>query len=149
VSKRSLCRWVLSIGTAVLISGCGSVGGLRPIEDRPITLDARCEGAGPSGLREASRLAVQTGRVQALSWTVDAGTRGRCSFELADFQQTRARPHIELLARNGSGCRLMIWRDPRHITLSHAQCEKVCPTALLIEALPVIFDPAAGGCASS
>jgi hypothetical protein len=133
----------------VLTAGCAHPSGLRPIADRPITLDARCDGTGQTGLLETSRLQVATSSVRALAWRIEGGTRGRCEFELADFEQRRARPHIELAARNGSGCRLMIWRDPRHITLSHAGCEGVCPAGLLKDALPILFDPASGGCAAS
>lgn len=149
MSGRSLFRWVLYFGLIGLTVGCGSSVGLRPIADRPITLDARCEGRGQTGLAESSRLKVTASRVEALTWRIDGSSRGRCEFELADFDQRRARPHIELAARDGSGCRLMIWRDPRHITLSHAGCERVCPSALLSDALPILFDPARGGCAAS
>lgn len=149
MSERSLARWFLWIGMAVLTVGCMQPAGLRPIADRPITLDARCEGTGQTGLAESSRLRVEASRVHALSWRIDGGARGRCEFELADFEQKRARPHIELVSRNGSGCKLMVWRDPRHITLSHAGCERVCPSGLLTDALPILFDPASGGCAAS
>jgi hypothetical protein len=33
--------------------------------------------------------------------------------------------------------------------LSHAGCDRLCSGALLADALPVIFDPARGGCAAS
>jgi hypothetical protein len=85
----------------------------------------------------------------ALVWRIDGGSRGRCQFDFVDFEQRQARPHIELVARKASGCKLMIWRDPRHVTLSHAGCERVCPAAVLSDALPIIFDPASGGCAAS
>jgi len=149
VSGRSLSIWLWYVGLIALLAGCASPGSLRPIADRPITLDARCDGKGQTGLAESSRLKVTTSRVDALAWRIDGGPRGQCAFDLADFDQRRARPHIELVARNGSGCRLMIWRDPRHITLSHAGCERVCPAGLLTDALPILFDPARGGCAAS
>ncbi len=148
MSGRSLFRWLLYFGLIVLTTGCIHPVALRPIADRPITLDARCDGTGQTGLAEASRLKVTTSRVSALAWRIDGGPRGQCTFDLADFDQRRAQPHIELIARNGSGCRLMIWRDPRHITLSHAGCERVCPAGLLTDALPILFDPVSGGCAA-
>lgn len=149
MSIRSLLR-LISIGVAVVLAvGCSAPSGLRPISDRPISLDARCTGIGQTGLRETSQLTVHQSAVRALSWHVDGGVRGQCRFELEDFRQTRARPHIELVARSGNGCQLMIWRDPRHITLSHAGCDRQCPSGLLTDALPVIFDPAGGGCAAS
>jgi hypothetical protein len=149
VSTR-LRRIGLNAGLCLLLAGCALPGPTRlPIAERPIELDARCQSIGQTGLQESSRLAVQAGTVRALFWQVDGGARGQCRFELDAFRQTRARPHIELVSREGSGCKLMIWRDPRHITLSHAGCEQLCSGALLADALPVIFDPAQGGCAAS
>jgi hypothetical protein len=143
-------RTTLGAGTCLLLAGCALPGpGRAPIADRPIELDARCQSVGQTGLKESSRLAVQASAVRALSWQIDGGARGQCRFELDAFRQTRARPHIELVSREGSGCKLMIWRDPRHITLSHAGCDRLCSGALLADALPVIFDPARGGCAAS
>jgi len=149
VSVRSLSRGITLLIAAALTAGCAPLGGLRPIADRPITLDARCDGTGQTGLVESARLQITGSRVQALAWRIDGGSRGRCQFDFVDFEQRQARPHIELVARKASGCKLMIWRDPRHVTLSHAGCERVCPAAVLSDALPIIFDPASGGCAAS
>lgn len=149
MSVRSLSRGITLLIAAALTAGCAPLGGLRPIADRPITLDARCDGTGQTGLVESARLQITGSRVQALAWRIDGGSRGRCQFDFVDFEQRQARPHIELVARKASGCKLMIWRDPRHVTLSHAGCERVCPAAVLSDALPIIFDPASGGCAAS
>ena len=149
MSTRALRAAGLALA-GVLLAGCaGPRGGLAPIADRPIQLDARCQSIGQTGLRESSRLLVQASSVGELSWAIDGEARGHCRFDLEAFRQTRARPHIELVARDGSGCTLMIWRDPRHITLSHAGCERRCSAALLADALPVLFDPERGSCAAS
>ena len=85
--------------------------------------------------------------VQALSWRLWVGSRGSCSFEQSEFRQTRLRPHIELAARDGSGCKLMVWQEPRRVTLAHAGCERHCTPGIYEQAMPVMFDPATGGCA--
>lgn len=149
MSVRSLSLACSLIAALVLMAGCAPSRGLQPIADRPITLDARCDGTGPTGLVESARLHVTASRVQALAWRIDGGARGRCQFDFIDFDQRQARPHIELISRKAPSCKLMIWRDPRHVTLSHAGCERVCPAAVLSDALPIIFDPASGGCAAS
>lgn len=149
MSLRSLNCFVLLSLVLASVAGCTGPGPLRPIAEQAVSLNGRCEGTGQTGLRESSALTVTANTVRALSWQVDGGPRGQCRFDLADFRQTRSRPHIELAARSGTGCRLMIWRDPRHITLSHAGCERQCPSGLLADALPVIFDPVSGGCAAS
>ncbi len=143
-------RGMLYVWTCLALSACALPGTrLAPIADRPIDLDARCRSIGQTGLRESSRLAVRASEVRELSWQIDGGPRGQCHFELDQFRQVRARPHIELLSRDGSGCKLMIWRDPRHIALSHAGCERICNGALLSDALPVLFDLDRGHCAAS
>ena len=118
-----------------------------PIADRPIHLDGYCAQTEDDGFRERATLRVRDNLVQALSWQLWVGRRGSCSFELEDFRQTQRRPHAELLARDGSGCRLMVWQDPRRVTLAHAGCERRCTPGIYDQAWPVMFDPATGGCA--
>lgn len=118
-----------------------------PIADRKIDLNGQCAQTEDDGFRERATLRVRDNLVQALSWQLWVGRRGSCSFEQADFTQTRRRPHIELAARDGSGCRLQIWQDPRRVTLAHVGCERRCTPGIYDQAWPVMFDPVTGGCA--
>jgi len=118
-----------------------------PIADRAIDLDGRCVQSEDDGFREQATLRVRDSQVQSMSWRLWVGHRGSCSFELAEFRQTRRRPHIELAARDGSGCRLMIWQDPRRVTLAHTGCERHCTPGIYEQAWPVMFDPVTGACA--
>lgn len=124
-------------------------GGARPapIADRPIDLDGVCVQTEDDGFREDARVSIRDNQVSALRWEMQIGRRGSCRFEQADFRQTKRRPHIELLARDGSSCRLMIWQEPRRITLAHAGCENRCTPGVYEQAWPVMFDPATGRCA--
>ena len=121
--------------------------GPAPIADRPIDLDGACVQTEEDGFREDAQLSVRDNRVLALDWTLQVGRRGSCSFHQADFRQTKTRPHIELLARDGSGCRLMVWQEPRRITLAHSGCENRCTPGIYEQAWPVMFDPNSGRCA--
>jgi hypothetical protein len=118
-----------------------------PIADRPINLTGNCAQTEEDGYREQATLQVQDNRVQALSWQLWVGKRGGCRFELTEFRQTKVRPHIELAATDGSACRLMVWQDPRRITLAHYGCEKRCSPGIYDKAWPVMFDPGNGRCA--
>jgi hypothetical protein len=118
-----------------------------PIPEAVITLQGRCAQSEPDGFREQAVLEVAQNEVRALAWDVWIGQRGSCRFDHADFRQTKQRPHIELLARDGSGCKLMVWQEPRRVTLAHAGCEKRCTQGVYDRAWPVMFDPATGGCA--
>jgi len=118
-----------------------------PIADRPIDLDGRCAQTDEAGFREEATLRVVDGVVQALSWQLWVGKRGSCSFAQAEFRQTQRRPHIELVARDGSGCRLLVWQDVRRVTLAHNGCERRCTPGVYEQAWPVMFDPRSGSCA--
>ena len=118
-----------------------------PIPDRRIDLDGRCAQVEEDGYREDASLRVRDNEVQALSWQLWVGRKGGCRFEQGEFRQTRSRPHIEMTARDGSGCRLMVWQDPRRVTLAHADCQKRCTAGIYDQAWPVMFDPASGACA--
>jgi hypothetical protein len=137
----------LAVLVAGFVAGCASPRqGPPPIPDRAIHLDAYCTQTEADGFRETARLLVADNRVQALSWELWVGARGGCRFELAEFTQTRRRPAIELIARDGSGCKLMVWQDPKKVTLAHAGCERRCTPGIYEDAWPVMFDPATGRC---
>ncbi len=126
-----------------------SVGRGRPapIADRRIDLDGRCTQVEEDGFREEASLLVRDNEVRSLVWQLWVGRKGSCRFDHADFRQTRSAPHIELMARDGSGCKLMVWQDPRRVTLAHAGCQKRCSGGIYDQAWPVMFDPASGACA--
>lgn len=154
-SWRALRRAVL-VAAALASAGCGlmpgsgifSGGRPTPIADREIELVGRCAQTEEDGFRERAELVVRDNRVEALSWEITVGRRGSCRFEQADFEQTKRRPHIELAARDGSGCRLLVWQDSRRITLAHANCANRCvPRGIDDQAWPVMFDPRTGACA--
>lgn len=131
---------------AVLAAGCASAP--TPIADRPIHLTGACSQTEEDGFREDARLVVRDNQVQQLDWSLWVGRRGQCRFELSEFRQTRARPSIELAARDGSSCRLMVWQAPQRITLAHAGCEARCSPGIYEDAWPVMFEPRTGGCAT-
>ncbi len=152
MSPRPAARRARRLGLSVLalgaLGGC-ALPGLTPIADRPISLDGRCEQRDVENFRERARLRLVDSSVRELSWELWVGQRGSCRFEHADFRQTQALPHVELLARDGTGCKLMVWRDQRRITLAHASCESRCTPGIYEDAWPVMFDPASGGCAAN
>ncbi|MFA7665972.1 MAG: hypothetical protein WCY32_07615 [Burkholderiaceae bacterium] len=123
-------------------------GSPTPIADRTIDLDGLCARTEVDGFRERARLRVQANRVTELSWEMTIGRKGSCRFDLAGFRQTRAGPHLELQALDGSGCRLMVWQEPRRVTLAHTGCANRCvPRGIDDQAWPAMFDPRSGRCA--
>jgi len=118
-----------------------------PIPPRDIDLAGSCQRTEDDGFREDAHMRVASNDVRSLTWTLWVGRRGSCHFDLAEFRQTRKTPHIELRALDDSGCTLMVWQDPRRVTLAHAHCEKHCTPGIYEQAWPVLFDPRSGACA--
>ncbi len=140
----------LAGGTAGVLALASCAGVSRPPvpDSGPITLQGSCAQAETDGFREQARLEVERDAVRALDWQIWVGRKGTCSFKLDEFRQTRSRPHIELQALDKSGCKLLVYQDPRRVTLGHAGCERRCTNGVHEEAWPVMFDPRSGGCAN-
>jgi hypothetical protein len=139
-----------SAGAALLVAGLAACAGAprTPVPaSGPLTLQGRCSQV-EGGFREQGRLDVERGAVRALDWQIWVGNRGTCSFRLDEFRQTKSSPHIELQALDRSGCKLVIYQDPRRVTLGHAGCESRCTNDVQDEAWPVMFDPRSGACAN-
>jgi hypothetical protein len=128
--------------------GSGAKAPPAPIVDRKIDLAGSCTQTEEDGYREQATLTVRDNQVQSMAWQLWVGKKGTCKFDFADFAQTKTRPSIELNARNGSGCKLVIYQDPRRVTLGFAECQKYCTAGIYDEAYPVMFDPKTGGCAN-
>lgn len=141
------------LALALLLASCavppaGEAASRGRIRDSgPISLKGSCSQTDDDGFREAAHLEVSKGTVKTLAWQVWQGNKGSCRFDLDEFQQTRSRPHIELQARDRSGCKLLVYRDPRRVTLAHAGCESRCTGGIADQAWPVMFDPRNGRCA--
>lgn len=124
----------------------GEGGRSAPIPDRAITISGRCVQTEDDGFREDATLVVSNNLVKSVAWQLWVGKRGGCTFRQEEFRQTQHRPHIEMTAVDGSGCKLLVWQDPRRITLAHNGCQRRCSPGIYEEAWPVMFDPASGSC---
>jgi hypothetical protein len=123
-------------------------GKSAPIADRLITLAGSCSQTEEDGFREQASIAIEKNEVKSLNWQLWVGKRGSCQFDLKDFTQTQKSPHIELRAKNGSGCRLLVWQTPDRVTLAHNSCQKSCSPGVYDDAWPVMFNPKTGNCAA-
>lgn len=118
-----------------------------PIADRAISVAGSCTQTEEDGFREQATILVENNEVRGVNWKIWVGKKGQCSFEGADFTQTQRRPHIEMLAKDGSGCKLLIWQTEQRVTLAHSGCAKRCTPGIYEEAWPVMFHPKTGVCA--
>ncbi len=116
---------------------------------RGISLSGRCKQTDHGGYTEDATVNVAGGKVTALDWKIRIPRRGTCRFDGRRFRQTKFAPSIELVARDGSGCKLLMWSDPRRVTLAHAGCAKFCTRGVYSKAWPVMFNPKSGRCADT
>ncbi len=121
---------------------------LPPIADKVITLAGSCTQTEEDGFREQAVLTVDKNEVRNMSWQITVGKRGSCQFDMKEFAQTQKSPHIELQAKDGSKCRLLVWQTPDRVTLAHSNCQKHCTAGIYDDAWPVMFNPKTGACAS-
>jgi hypothetical protein len=124
-----------------------AAGRTTPIPDRPIHLAGNCAQTEEDGFREQAVLDVRDNTVHKLSWKIWVGKRGTCQFEGTDFVQVQKRPSVEMRAKDGSSCKLLIWQTPQRVTLAHAGCEARCTAGIYDDAWPVMFHPNNGSCA--
>jgi hypothetical protein len=138
-----------ALGAVLLLLAACAGPPSAPIADTgPINLVGNCAQSDDDGFREQAHLEVRQGSVRALDWQILVGNKGSCRFGLDAFQQTRSRGHIELVSKDRSGCKLLVYQDPRRVTLAHAGCESRCTNGIHEQAWPVMFDPRSGGCAN-
>lgn len=116
---------------------------------RGISINGRCKQTDHGGYTEDATVRVAGGKVTALDWSITIPRRGTCRFDGRKFRQTKSSPSIELVARDGSGCKLLMWSDPRRVTLAHAGCAKFCTRGIYSKAWPVMFNPKSGRCADT
>lgn len=97
-----------------------------PIPDRALNIRSDCTSADELGYAEAIKLSVAAGLVSQLEVRITVPKRGSCFFQLADFRQTRAAPHVELSARSGSKCTTRMWYQQNRFTVAFSDCPEMC-----------------------
>ncbi len=97
-----------------------------PIPDRALNIHADCTSRDEQGYVEEIKLSVANGMVRRLETRITVPKRGSCSFQLADFRQTRSAPHVELVARSGSKCATRMWYQQNRFTVVFSDCSEMC-----------------------
>lgn len=118
-----------------------------PAEPFPARSTLHCDRTEPGGYRETADVTLNDRVVRSLRWEVDTGRIGSCTFQLDDFRQVDGQDQIELRGIREPACRLLIWRRGPRVTLSAADCDKVCGDAVSERIWPVTFDDRSSQCA--
>jgi hypothetical protein len=107
-----------------------------------LSMIGNCVGKEETGYAENVRLDVAGGKVSRLEARIDIPGKGSCTYRLADFQQTKQTPYVELLARSKSACALRMWQQGDRITLAATDCAEKCTRDAFDYAWPVEFNTA-------
>ena len=110
-----------------------------------LNLLGNCVGKEETGYAENVHFDLTGGVVRQFDARVDIPGRGSCRFQMADFQQTKQTPFVELLARSGTACALRIWQQGDRITVAATDCAEKCSRGSFEYLWPVQLNTA-GGC---
>ncbi|MDO9596483.1 MAG: hypothetical protein Q7J47_02060 [Azoarcus sp.] len=119
-------------------------GRLKPMPVRPLNVQADCRFKDEVGYSASARLDVSYSEVLGFAATVDVPRRGSCRFNLADFQQVRREPHVELRARDG--CVVRMWEQGDQVTVAFSQCAGRCDRGTFDYVWPILVDRPSGRC---
>ncbi len=111
-----------------------------------LNLRAECNARDETGYVESIKLAVVGGQVGLLEAKFDVPRRGSCQFQLADFRQTRATPHVELQSSSGSACTVRMWQQADRFTVAFSDCHEKCTRGAFDYVWPVELNAADGTC---
>ncbi|MBR0567354.1 hypothetical protein J5J83_14620 [Azoarcus sp. L1K30] len=119
-------------------------GRLKPMPIRPLNVQADCRFKDEAGYGASALLDVSYSEVHRFSASVSVPKRGSCHFDLADFEQVRKEPHVELRARDG--CVVRMWEQGDQVTVAFAQCASRCDRGTFDYVWPILVDRPSGRC---
>jgi hypothetical protein len=111
-----------------------------------LTVKGNCVGRDESGYAENVQLDVRDGQVRQFDARIDVPKRGSCRFQLAEFQQTRQTPHVELAARSNATCVIRMWQQGDRVTVTAAECPEKCARGAFEYVWPIQLNRSTGGC---
>ena len=118
----------------------------KPMPVVPLNVVADCKFHNETGYNGETTLEVREGTVRRMRTVVNVPEQGQCVFELADMQQTKIMPSVELHGRQ-TACTVRIWEQGRQVTLSFSSCAARCtPHEAFAYVWPVLIDKPSGKC---
>lgn len=118
---------------------------LAAIPDRPLNAKATCSFRDELGYRGNLKLDVREADVKHFVANVTIPKRGACKFDLAQFQQTRFHPTVELSSRE-SACKVRLWEQGDEVTVAFSSCRAECSGDSVDYLWPILVDNRKGRC---
>jgi len=111
-----------------------------------LNISSVCNARDEAGYAESIRVQVADGAVRELHARIEVPRRGSCSFQLADFRQTREAPHVELMSRSGGACTVRMWEQQGRLTVAFSDCHDKCSSGAFEHIWPIQLRAADGAC---
>ncbi|MFT4171004.1 MAG: hypothetical protein QM639_00485 [Rhodocyclaceae bacterium] len=112
---------------------------------KALDLVTDCQVSRPT-YRAETTLEVRAGAVRRMRTVYNLPGGSQCLFELADMQQIRSQPHIELRGRRDA-CTVRLREQGKRIVMSYAGCSARCTDAAAFSRIaPLRIDPRGGRC---
>ncbi len=114
-----------------------------PIPARALQAKADCNYRDDVGTEGRLRLEVTDSRVERFASEVDMGAKGRCSFDLSAFTQTRFDHTPTLVA---GACTVSLWEQKDEVTVSYRNCAVHCTPGAHDYLWPTLVSRKTGHC---
>ncbi|WP_018227533.1 hypothetical protein [Methyloversatilis universalis] len=114
-----------------------------PIPARALQAKADCSYRDDIGTEGRLVLDVKDSKVERFASDIDMGRRGRCSFDLAAFTQTRFDHTPTLVA---GACTVSLWEQKDEVTVSYRNCAAHCTPGAHDYLWPTLVSRKTGNC---
>ena len=139
--KQSL--WIgAALLSTLLLNACGTIAVRSPA----VTFNGTCEQREEDSYYDNIKLKVNNNVVEQLEWTANP-RQGRCQFNLADFNQVKTQPQVDLQSKADRKCHVYMWNNGQYISVSVLNCQTVCKPNNHI--LPILLNDRTSSCAQN
>lgn len=114
-----------------------------PIPARALQAKADCSYRDDIGTEGRLVLDVKDSKVERFASDIDMGRRGRCSFDLTAFTQTRFDHTPTLVA---GACTVSLWEQKDEVTVSYRNCAAHCTPGAHDYLWPTLVSRKTGSC---
>ncbi len=114
-----------------------------PIPARALQAKADCSYRDDIGTEGRLVLDVKDSKVERFASDIDMGRRGRCSFDLTAFTQTRFDHTPTLVA---GACTVSLWEQKDEVTVSYRNCAAHCTPGAHDYLWPTLVSRKTGNC---
>ena len=121
--------------------------GMQPHDTSPVSVKSQCSRVDEIGTATKLKLDVGEGEVSDFNANILIKGRGRCRFDLADFQQESRQPQVILRHARDQKCTVRMWREQtEQVTIAFTGCQKSCEGRAFDYLWPILVESKTGQC---